>query len=300
MVRLAFTFVAAWLARTAADVRIVTVNCTGDACVEISPDASTFHAKVAYNRTANETSGFASLDIDTPEVGTPAEQRTAYYAAGFAEGLATATEMAKFYTNVYEFGSEGPSESLVAFVEENDRWVRLQAKLKSGTSDYWNAVSMTLAQFDGLLAGYNEAATQDEGLPGLTKLQLLWVNLDGDLFDLQTAVGDAEPLAGRQGRARRLERPEEEYPEALRCSALFKLTDDNDLFFGHDTWDTYATAAPRIWKHSRLPVRMEGSFASRMISFSSSPGFIASVDDYYVVDSSDVSLVVIETSLGIK
>ena len=41
-----------------------------------------------------------------------------------------------------------------------------------------------LAQFDGLLAGYS-AAADAAGLPAMSKLELLWVNLDGDLFDLE-------------------------------------------------------------------------------------------------------------------
>lgn len=78
------------------------------------------------------------------------------------------------------------------------------------------------------------------------------------------------------------------YPNGLRCSALFKLTNNDnvrngEIFFGHDTWDTYATAAPRIFKHVTLPVWQDGKAKVRTVSFSSSPGFLVSIDDYYVV-----------------
>ena len=44
----------------------------------------------------------------------------------------------------------------------------------------------------------------------------------------------------------------------LRCSALVKhRADKRELYFGHATWDTYATAAPRIYKHLTLPRQLK-------------------------------------------
>lgn len=89
----------------------------------------------------------------------------------------------------------------------------------------------------------------------------------------------------------------------LRCSSLFKRADDgSDVFFSHATWDTYATAAPRIMKHLTLPTVVGGTYRMRTISMSSSPAFMSSIDDYYLIGEagdSPTTLSVIETSINI-
>lgn len=253
-----------------------------------------------YNKTANLTTGFATLDIQSPSHVAP---RLAAYAAGYAEGFQTAAEIAQFYSNVYEFGADGPSRKLTEWVTENDAWTRAQAEHHAASDDYWLSVATVLDRFDGMLAGYESARAARSQLPSLSKLDFLWINLDGDLFDLQNVVG--EPArAGRKGRAARLQAAaatEDDGP-MLRCSALFKLAkEQRELFFGHATWDTYATAAPRVFKHLTLPVSRGGRAALRTVSMSSSPGFLASIDDYYLMaePQSKTTLGVIETSISI-
>ena len=164
------------------------------------------------------------------------------------------------------------------------------AAANAHADEYWFAVATVLDRFDCTVAGYEKAQhEQPKALPPLSKLDLLWINLDGDLFDLQHAIGDTETaLAGRGGRAARLFGANIT-DRVLRCSSLFKLTTDRrQLFFGHATWDTYATAAPRTFKHITLPMGRDGAAANgtqrlRTVSMSSSPGFMSSIDDYYLV-----------------
>eukprot|EP00929_Paragymnodinium_shiwhaense_P119613 TRINITY_DN91515_c0_g1_i1.p1 TRINITY_DN91515_c0_g1~~TRINITY_DN91515_c0_g1_i1.p1 ORF type:complete len:627 (+),score=68.27 TRINITY_DN91515_c0_g1_i1:65-1882(+) len=273
--------------------------------------ASAAKVDVVFNKSINETTGFSALEIRAhrPTLGAQRENAPELfaYAAGFAEGYTTAAQIALYYYNVYEFREGGPPQKLVEFVLENDRYVRERAKTLNASSDYWAAIGSVLARFDGILAGYSKAA-KEQLLPSMTKLELLWINLDGDLFDLLNAFdGSAVPEVGRVGRARRWTKEAGLYPQGLRCSALFRLAaDKSDLFFSHDTWDTYATAAPRIYKHVELPVLRAGSVRMRLVSFSSSPGMIPSIDDYYVIsetgsaaDNEATSLAVIETSLNV-
>ena len=331
-----------------------------------------------YNRSTNATTGFATLDIVALEHTDP---RLAAFAAGYAEGYQTAPEIELFYENVYEFGDQGPSEELTEWVTGNDAWTREQAEKHAETDDYWMSVATVLSRFDGMHAGYERYHMAYHRLPSLSKLDLLWINLDGDLYDLQNAVGElatanatshackptvarpsrtgsskSQPQCaeswggmrpiGRNGRARRgFSRAEVENSTAgpmLRCSALVKhRADKRELYFGHATWDTYATAAPRIYKHLTLPRQLKEVpnpitptltrtrtrtltrtvtltrprllrqvTALRTISMSSSPGFLSSVDDWFLIggpnlttsDGQDASatLSVIETSLEIE
>lgn len=251
-----------------------------------------------YNKTSNLTTGFATLDIHAAPSVAP---RLAAFAAGYAEGFQTAAEIAQFYTNVYEFGAEGPSRKLTKWVTENDAWTRAQAEQHAATDDYWQSVATVLDRFDGMLAGYEasrNARDVEARLPSLNKIDFLWINLDGDLFDLQNVVGEP-PRYGRKGRAARFQAPD---GPMLRCSALFKLAaKQREIFFGHATWDTYATAAPRVFKHLTLPVSRGGRTTLRTVSMSSSPGFLASIDDYYLMEDDDhlTTLGVIETSINI-
>ena len=123
----------------------------------------------------------------------------------------------------------------------------------------------------------------------LTTAEFLLLNLDGDLFDLTVAFPDPPPTPAESQYTSALEIlnkllsplvknvvPPTIAPPAhvLRCSALFKATLD-DVFFGHTTWDTYATAAPRVFKSITLPVLHATGAKLYSNSFSSSPGEFA-------------------------
>jgi len=91
------------------------------------------------------------------------------------------------------------------------------------------------------------------------------------------------------------------------CSALIKvLPDHSDVLFAHTTWDSYTNAAPRIFKryHLRSPTGVTE------LHFSSSPGMMSSVDDFYTLSTASRkssssndhragSLAVIETSIDV-
>ncbi len=290
--------IAAAAASSSSSVSQVAVYCsagdTGAPSCSLSEGVLTTDATAAatavsiYNKTYNATTGFATLDVNA----LVPDPRLAAFAAGFAEGYQTAFEVAQFWSNVYEFGEDGPSKALTKWVEENDKWTRARAEEHAASSDYWLSVQTVLDRFDGLHAGYEaagrahgvmrhrsaaSASAPQQTLPALSRLDLLWINLDGDLFDLQVAIeGEEGVKLGRKGRAvRGFERAgalrdrlartaagngtavaAAETGPLLRCSALFKLAEDRrELYFGHATWDTYATAAPRIFKHLTLPTR---------------------------------------------
>ena len=78
------------------------------------------------------------------------------------------------------------------------------------------------------------------------------------------------------------------------CSALIKLLPDrSDVLFGHNTWDDYQCAFPRIFKRYQYRHLLGGASGTEKwghsmwfdVHFSSSPGLLSSVDDFYIVHS---------------
>ena len=73
-----------------------------------------------------------------------------------------------------------------------------------------------------------------------------------------------------------------------RCSAFIKLLPDNsDVFFGHNTWDSYQSLGPRIFKKYHFPLWSPSSAADSVLVqyttlFSSSPALLSSIDDFFV------------------
>ncbi len=94
----------------------------------------------------------------------------------------------------------------------------------------------------------------------------------------------------------------EQYYLADHCSALIKLLPNNsDVVFGHNTWDDYQNAFPRIFKTYEYPVMKNSLPAGQhRIDFSSSPGLLASIDDFYIVKGSNgANMAVMETSIDL-
>lgn len=79
------------------------------------------------------------------------------------------------------------------------------------------------------------------------------------------------------------------------CSTLIKLSDDfSDLWFGHNSWITYLTMI-RIFKEYRF-ISNKRKEKSIINTFSSYPGALSSIDDFYFLDS---NLLVMETTITI-
>ena len=84
------------------------------------------------------------------------------------------------------------------------------------------------------------------------------------------------------------------------CSALVKLLPDrSDVVFGHNTWDDFQCAFPRIFKNYQYPLMRQGRIAGLFdVHFSSSPALLSSIDDFYTIDGY-ARLAVLETTLDI-
>jgi hypothetical protein len=100
------------------------------------------------------------------------------------------------------------------------------------------------------------------------------------------------------------------------CSSIIKLLPDkSDIVFGHNTWDDYQMMGPRIIKYVSSPLltphrdgddydhyiyhtQLDASSSNQLkheVYFTSSPGLLTSVDDFYTM-SGRANLAVTETS----
>jgi len=86
------------------------------------------------------------------------------------------------------------------------------------------------------------------------------------------------------------------------CSAIIKVLPGNsDLLVGHDTWTSFANML-RIFKHYQLRYQVSAADASivpgHTLTFPSYPGRLYSGDDYYLMSSGLVRVVIASKTLS--
>jgi len=191
----------------------------------------------------------------------------------------------------HQFGSPtGVPKEISSWAAENYGWVHNMSKTEAPTDAYWRHVSLILEQFAGLVDGYDAAALAGEHLDVYT----LWMlQMPGDFEDLIPALSPASQFSWRRAHPMSMSQEEARANEARfgHCSALIRVPPDRStLYFGHTTWFSYASML-RVVKRYDLDLG-EGT-AARRVLFSSYPGVLASIDDFYVADS---GLTVLETT----
>lgn len=202
------------------------------------------------------------------------------YAAGWLEGALTAERIWQHAQNTFEstFGPTMEPPALTAQWIENQVTYN-QAQIQAPSSEFWSEMSNLLTQVQGLAEGYNSAQTANP----LTPLQFLYLQLAPDLDDIMAAADPAlrpdpsrmtlfEVLALEQRRS--------------HCSSIVKVTDEGELFHAHNTWWNYASML-RIFKLSVMPLP---SASGVTVHFSSYPGVLNSMDDYYTVVETQLSI----------
>ncbi|KAM8837572.1 phospholipase B-like 1 isoform 3-T3 [Spinachia spinachia] len=225
-------------------------------------------------------SGWGVLEICAGCGGTVQEDETTFFLAGYLEGCLTAGQMFNHYTNMYPqfLKDDKVLNPLKRFLSKQDQWAREKVKQRRHGDPWWNHLGLILAQLDGLQAGAAQWAKSKnrEFLNGV-----------GDLLDLLPALTPRSNSSTGAGAFR--------MPGMGHCTALIKvLPGFENLLFGHSSWYTYA-ATMRIYKHWDLRVSDTHTATGKM-SFSSYPGFLTSLDDFYLLGS---GLLMTQTSIGV-
>lgn len=230
--------------------------------------------------------GWDTLTIVTNPAATDEDQA---YAAGYFEGHVTYQRAWDHYINNYQQNPIAPQ--VLAFFDENVKWMQQEIAAKNRTSAFWNQVGLLWLQWEGLRDGLNSVAPANQSF---TLHKLMALTAMGDLFDLQAAL-DKTYDGARDWRQMPKREFDTWFARNTHCSALFKVTASFDnIYFGHTAWYNFNTMT-RIFKHYTLNFQANGTVA-KTISMSSYPGMLSSFDDFYLLDS---GFGVIETSLGV-
>ncbi|KAL3876032.1 hypothetical protein ACJMK2_033919 [Sinanodonta woodiana] len=259
-------------------------QCTYKAGV-LDKDGATAYG--TYNNTLMET-GWGILDINSG-YGNNATNEDIMYAAGYLEGVVTQGQIYQHYQNMLDFFAQkwvdNPKVQMAVmnFLNDQDHFMRTMIQRNIPDSAYWRHVNYIVSHYDGLLAGYKSAAPDSQQL-GVFAFQLL--NGNGDLLDLINALNpegipdwktmtqaEAVSFAARHG----------------FCSTLIKVLGAyEDIFMSHSSWFIYQ-ATMRIFKHYNFNIQ-DPATAAKRLSFSSYPGYLESLDDFYLLGSKMVML----------
>jgi hypothetical protein len=172
-----------------------------------------------------------------------------------------------------------------------DAWTRSQIT-GNPTSTYWQGLGAIMAQFDGMVAGYNAIAPGDLTLQVWDFQQL---NGLGDFLDLIPALIQSGKMTPAQAAhswdwdnmtdSALIDRVR----KTTHCSSLVKTNGDfTQLYAGHVAWFIFQGTI-RIMKH--FTTRLSNpAVVGNQFSFASYPGYLESLDDYWMVYDSGMWL----------
>ncbi|XP_075606888.1 phospholipase B-like 1 isoform X2 [Balearica regulorum gibbericeps] len=239
-----------------------------------------------YNNTI-QTTGWGVLEIRAGYGSQTLRNEDIMYAAGFLEGYLTAPHMYDHAANMYPQLIKNPTirRGVQNFMAKQDQWTRQQIR-NNKDDPFWRHAGYIIAQLDGLYMGALEWAKLHKQTP-LSIFDVQFLNAVGDLLDLipalfeySTRSGQCNVELGSHGKYQW---------DMGHCSALIKvLPGYENIYFAHSSWFTYA-ATLRIYKHWNFNIVDPDTSTSR-VSFSSYPGFLVSLDDFYILGSGLVML----------
>ena len=207
-------------------------------------------------------------------------------AAGRLEGALTKDRIFNFYLNLKD--EMEITEEISKFFEEQENFV-FNAVKGEGENDamLYNAY-LIKKQYNGLIEQYNIVASEEQKLQ---KNDFNLLNYYPELSDLvqKYKVEKEGPTDYTKMDSKKIFKL---FLKRNHCSALFKLKNDfSDVYFGHNTWNTYYSAV-RIIKEYNFNFNNRW-VRSKNIIFSSYPATLASIDDFYL---SSHGLISIETT----
>ncbi|GMT18195.1 hypothetical protein PFISCL1PPCAC_9492, partial [Pristionchus fissidentatus] len=234
-----------------------------------------YHDQVAVGRYANKVNetGWGILEVETFG-GFPNDVQA--FAAGMAEGELTRLQIYYHYRNTIEDlckGYRNYCKDLYRYLTKHLDWLRVTTNENAAKDPYWAHVSnwslvkLVFSQMTGIYESYRRKEGDEQVKPaiGFDLHPIYMIQLSGELFDINKWLNKTlDP---------------QEYPEAGKCSALLKVTDDySDMFFSHVAMSGLNTMN-RILKLYKFAYDKK-DVPGRIVSFSGYAGAMSSADDY--------------------
>ncbi|GMT03204.1 hypothetical protein PENTCL1PPCAC_25378, partial [Pristionchus entomophagus] len=235
-------------------------------------------AKAQLVNSINET-GWGLLDVEIAS--DKISEWLQGYAAGFVEGRTSRDLIALHIHNTAEeycVGAEEYCTRLAIFLLKNIQYMREQIEMNR-KDIYWKHVNVSINQFVGIIDGYDGKVNQRLSDNNLVVHPIYLIQLAGDIEDLEIKFDKPNHL-------RRT------WIGSGHCTALVKISENNtNLLFSHSTWTSYSSML-RLQKRYRFKLHHT---PGRTYTFSSYPGSIPSVDDFFLTSS---KLAIFETTIS--
>ncbi|XP_054974200.1 phospholipase B-like 1 isoform X1 [Sorex araneus] len=228
------------------------------------------------------TTGWGILEIRAGYGSQDLTDEITMFVAGALEGYLTAPHMYDHFVNLYPQLIKKPFivDKVKDFMMKQDEWTRNNIK-ENKDDPFWRHMGYVMAQLDGLYVGATKRAIEDNTKP-MTMFQILFLNGVGDLLDLIPSLFPTKNSGPKVFKRW----------DMGHCSALIKvLPGFENVYFAHSSWYTYA-AMLRIYKHWDFNIS-DPETSSARLSFSSYPGFLESLDDFYILSS---GLILLQTT----
>ncbi|XP_075218660.1 putative phospholipase B-like 2 [Lycorma delicatula] len=213
------------------------------------------------------------------------DETQAYY-AGYAEGCLTSQFIYQHWYNIrtkFCEGKEDACEKINDFIKQNKIWIDKMITNNKNESSYWWQINLYYKQLDGIYHGYNSCK---KNTAEISYNDIMLMNMEGDLIDLLEKFKSEGT-------------PTWKLFDEGRCTAIVKILPKNtDIYVSHNSWIRYnymIRMQKRYILRYRLLPNSEHKIPGEIITFSSYPGIINSIDDFYTISS---NIAVQETTIG--
>ena len=238
-----------------------------------------------------ESKGWDFLSISSyEEPDNKYEDSIKSYGMGYLEGILNKNRIFSVYRNLmyfsfYDNDNKLP-ENVIQYLTKNLEYMKEKSIKYKDSDPYWEHVYYIYQQMLGMFDGYNSVAENEKKI-GFIYFQMVVANAD-----IEDVVYYNNITKRPNFKNMTLEEIRTYTALHTHCSALVKVTNDlSDIWIGHNTWATYGSMI-RTFKEYRF-VSNKQNEKSKVVVFSSYPGSLSSIDDFYYLDS---KLVVMETT----